>query len=148
MRQVARHCRRYPEQAGLNRAVWLLLAASLALTSVGIGWGLPDQIAWAPDELTPMDVTDGVEKGDTGGWHLKYPPLKLYLLTVVYAPFFIGEWLGTVDLSGGPAYTALFYLARAMSVAMGVATIYVVYGLLSSRRHGSWRPKACSANAG
>ena len=127
MRHVARHCRERPAEAGLNRALWLLLATSFLLSVSAIGWGLPQEIAWAPDEFLPVDVTDGVAQRFSGGWHLKYPPMQLYLLTIVYAPFFVAEWLGMVDLTADLTYMALFLLARAMSVAMAVGTVYVVY---------------------
>lgn len=124
---VTRHCRTYARDRAGNRALWLLLAASFLLIVPSIGWGLPDRIAWAPDELTPMDITDGAAKLYSGGWHLKYPPLQLYLVTFLYTPFFLAQWLGVVDLDAELTYSALFVLLRAMSVAMGVGTVYVVY---------------------
>ncbi len=140
LRHVARHCDTRADEPDANRILWLLLATSFLLSVVAIGWGLPQPITWAPDELHPIDVTDAVAQRFSGGWHLKYPPVQLYLLTTLYAPFFVAQWFGVVDLTADLTHTALFMLARLMSVAMAVGTVYVVYlcglQLYTSRRAG------------
>ena len=125
--QVRRHCRERADDAATNRVLWLLLATSFLLSVAAIDWGLPQAITWAPDEVHPIDVTEAVAKRFSNGWHLKYPPMQLYLLAIVYAPFFVDEWCGMVDLTAVGTHAALFVLARAMSVGMAVGTVYVVY---------------------
>jgi hypothetical protein len=125
--QVRRHCRERVDDASTNRLLWLLLATSFLLSVAAIDWGLPQAITWAPDEVHPIDVTEAVAKRFSNGWHLKYPPMQLYLLAIVYAPFFVAEWFGMVDLTAVGTHTALFVLARAMSVGMAVGTVHVVY---------------------
>ena len=124
---VWRHCRQHADDAAANRALWLLLVTSLLLSATAIGWGLPQPITWAPDEVHPIDVTEAVAMRFSNGWHLKYPPMQLYLLAIVYAPFFMAEWAGMADLTADSTHATLFVLARAMSVAMAVGTVYVVY---------------------
>lgn len=125
--QVRRHCRERADDAVTNRVLWLLLVTSFLLSVAAIDWGLPQAITWAPDEVHPIDVTEAVAKRFSNGWHLKYPPMQLYLLAVLYVPFFIAEWLGTVDLEAVTTHAALFVLARAMSVAMAVGTVHLIY---------------------
>ncbi|MDA1094207.1 MAG: PA14 domain-containing protein [Acidobacteria bacterium] len=127
LRQVARHCHERADEPDANRVLWGLLAISFLLSVVAIGWGLPQPITWAADELHPIDVTDAVAQRFSGGWTLKYPPMQLYLLAILYTPFFVAESLGMVDLTAVGTHTALFLLARGMSVAMAVGTVYVVY---------------------
>src|SRR5262245_21997646 len=79
-------------------ALGLLLAASLGLNAWGIGWGLPSASGWAPDELVPAAVLDGMSRGFAHGWHDKYPPLHYYLLAALYWPLLRAAGLH----AGGP----------------------------------------------
>src|SRR5260370_41198299 len=71
---------------GHRLALGLLLLLSLGLNAWAIDWGLPSPSGWAPDELLPSAVLEGMSRGFSGGWHGKYPPLHYYVLSVLYAP--------------------------------------------------------------
>lgn len=57
-----------------------LLAVSLGLNLVGIGWGLGGAWTWAPDEIRPSQVLS------PESWSDKYPPLHRQVLTAVLKP--------------------------------------------------------------
>jgi 4-amino-4-deoxy-L-arabinose transferase-like glycosyltransferase len=105
----------------------LLLAVSLALNTWGIGWGLPSAASWAPDEVLPSAVLEGMERGFSRGWHEKYPPLHYYLLALGYRPILSAE-----DLRPGqpipPAVDhRLFLVSRGLSLLMAAGTILLVH---------------------
>ncbi len=103
----------------------LLLALTLLLHAYPLWWGLP--IVWAQDELEPVDVLIGLRERFAGGWHMKYPPLQLYLMSVAYVPVFGFIGAGVLE-SGEPAvYTTLIVINRALTVAMSVGTTALAY---------------------
>ncbi|MGA2587006.1 MAG: glycosyltransferase family 39 protein [Candidatus Aminicenantales bacterium] len=108
-------------------ALHLLLALSFVLFAVGIWWGLPDYRGWAPDEIVPARVVDGLRQFFSNGWHERYPPFHFYLLSLVYAPFLLLHKLHILDLRQLSSYMILFYLGRFLSVVMGTAVVYLVY---------------------
>jgi hypothetical protein len=117
-----------PSQPGMFSIwLWAILALSLGLNLGSIWWGLPSFRGWAPDELTPAAILDGIEKGFSYGWFDRYPPLHYYLLTLVYTPMFILNRLHLVDIQSFSIYTILFYLGRLLSVLMGTATVFMAY---------------------
>lgn len=123
---LARHCR--ADATGrLGGALLGVLMLSLVVNAVGIWWGLPQLWSWAPDELIPREVLDGLARRFAGGWHSTYPPFHYYLLTAFYTPFLVWDRLGLADIWASHSYVSLFLLARSISVVMAVATVYVVY---------------------
>ena len=112
----------------------LLMSGMLA--TAAITWGLPDVRGWAPDELTPGLVIDGVAAGFSDGWHSPYPPLHFYLLAIVVFPFQAMARAGLTDLSLPHTYFVMFLLGRSLSVVLAVATVYLVY-LCGRTLHGS-----------
>jgi Dolichyl-phosphate-mannose-protein mannosyltransferase len=108
-------------------ALNLILALSFLLFLAGIWWGLPDVRGWAPDEITPSNVIDGLRAGFSRGWSGRYPPFHYYLLSIVYGPVLVLHKLHILDLRQLPNYTILFYLGRLISVLMGLAIVYFVY---------------------
>jgi hypothetical protein len=108
-------------------ALHLILALSFVLFAVGIWWGLPDYRAWAPDEVVPTRVVDGLRQLFSNGWYDQYPPFHFYLLSLVYAPFLLLHKLHFLDLRQLSSYTILFYLGRFLSVLMGTGAVYLVY---------------------
>jgi len=105
----------------------LILAMSFVLFAAGLWWGLPDYRGWAPDEITPASVVDGLRLLFSNGWYDRYPPFHFYLLSLLYAPFLLLHKLHILDLRQMSSYTILFYLGRLLTVVMGTATIYLVY---------------------
>jgi hypothetical protein len=108
-------------------ALHLILALSFVLFAVGIWWGLPNYRTWAPDEIVPTRVVDGLRQFFSNGWYDQYPPFHFYLLSLVYAPFLLLHKLHVLDLRQLSSYTILFYLGRLLSVVMGTAVVYLVY---------------------
>ena len=108
-------------------ALHLILAMSFVLFAAGLWWGLPDYRGWAPDEITPSSVVDGLRQAFSHGWHDRYPPFHFYLLSLLYAPLLLLHKLHVLDLRQLPSYAILFYLGRLLTVAMGVGTVYLVY---------------------
>jgi 4-amino-4-deoxy-L-arabinose transferase-like glycosyltransferase len=108
-------------------ALQLILAMSLVLFLAGIWWGLPDQRGWAPDELTPSIVVDGLQQHFSNGWFGRYPPFHFYLLSLVYGPFLLLHKLRVLDLRLLSNYAILFYVGRLLSVLMGTGVVYLVY---------------------
>lgn len=99
-----------------------VLALAGVLDLAGIGWGLPAQ--WAPDELTPADLLQGLAVHFVNGWHHFYPPLQFWILTALSWP--VTATTETFDI-GTSGYMTLQYIARGTSVAMGLGTLVFVY---------------------
>jgi 4-amino-4-deoxy-L-arabinose transferase-like glycosyltransferase len=97
--------------------------------SAGIWWGLPDYKGWAPDELTPGEVADFLERGFTGGWATTYPPLHYAVVAGFSTPLYAAASLGVLDRNGLQGYTQLFVAGRMLSVAMAVGVIAMIYRL-------------------
>ena len=118
---------------------WVLatsLLATWALSVSAISWGLPDGRGWAPDELIPNVVLQGLSTGFADGWSSLYPPLHFYLLAFVLLPFQIMAHMGLADLSAPETYHTMFLVQRSVSLVLGAATLYLVY-LCGRVLHGS-----------
>ena len=116
------------EQAGANRlALGLLLVLSLGLNAWAIDWGLPSPSGWAPDELLPSAVLEGMSRHFGGGWHDKYPPFHYYLLSVLYAPVLMADGLRPGAPVPPEAYHRLFLIGRGLSLLMAAGTLVLVY---------------------
>ena len=117
-----------------------ILAASLILNLAAIWWGLPGG-AWAPDELSPLQVIEAAAQRFTHGWFDRYPPFHYYMLTAVFSPLMLLEWLGRVDLTADTPYAVLTLLSRLVSLAAGLGTLLAVYACGArrfGRRAGVW----------
>jgi 4-amino-4-deoxy-L-arabinose transferase-like glycosyltransferase len=108
-------------------ALIILLLFSFCLNTCGIWWGLPSFSGWAADELIPLRVLEGMEKGFSNGWHYKYPPVHFYILAVFYSPVWLLHKLNIIDIYSLPAYTFLFYIGRFLTVFMGSALLLIIY---------------------
>jgi hypothetical protein len=104
-----------------------VLAVSVVLFIAGIWWGLPSYRGWAPDEMFPYRVLDGMRHLFSNGWYDIYPPFHYYILAILYAPFYLLQKLHLIDLDMLSWYTVLFYIARLVSVVMATATVYLIY---------------------
>ena len=106
---------------------WLLVivCASAALDVWQIGWGLPSDYGWAPDELVPSAVLAGAAQGFSRGWYEKYPPFHYALLAITYVP--VAAASRAAGLSPAQMMHALFLAGRALSVVMAAGTVLLVY---------------------
>ena len=109
----------------------LLVAA--AVRAWGIGFGLPLTLA-RPDEEAIVAVARGFFSRDLNPHFFNYPTLFIYVVGLLFVAYFkfgkaIG-WFGSEArfLRYSVAHQAPFYLiARLLSVAAGVATVWVVF---------------------
>jgi hypothetical protein len=105
----------------------LLLAASLGLDAWGIDWGLPSPAGWAPDEIVPRAVVEGMERGFSRGWHEKYPPLHYYLLALAYRPVLAAEGLRPGEPLPPATNHRLFLVGRTLSLLMAAGILALVH---------------------
>jgi len=108
-------------------AMHAILLLSFGLSIVGIWWGLPSYRGWAPDEILPSRVLEGMGQYFSNNWVDKYPPFHFYLLSLLYLPLVILQKIKLVDVSHLSTYTFLFYLGRCLSLAMAAGAVYLIY---------------------
>jgi hypothetical protein len=120
-----------PAAARPSRAeTWVLrglFAWALALFAVGIGWGLPNWIAWAGDELHPTSWHPAISPATPRGWHARYPPLHFALLYWTSWPLRLLLDHKVLSLDDYDANTLLIYFSRGVSLVMAMATLWLVY---------------------
>jgi hypothetical protein len=106
--------------------LWALLAAATVLNVVGVTWGLPSAMGWAPDEILPSTVAEGARRWFSDGWFDRYPPTHYALLACAYLPFralgALGPWAAVPAEQG-----LLFLVGRLVSVAMATGTLWCAY---------------------
>ena len=129
----------------------VILLVALALRLYGIGWGLPNQwhpYSYHPDEARLFSYMANMHpgKGDFNPDDFAYPTFHVLL---VGAFLFVLSKLGFITLvpslayyaSHPQAFAAIFLAARLVTVAMAVASVYVVYLIgqnLYNMRVGLW----------
>ncbi len=104
-------------------------------TGTAITWGVPGQ-GWAPDELIPPDFLDAFDRHFSNGWFSKYPPAHFYVCSIASAPLLVWRWLDPLAFAASPAPEFMWFTFRAVSVAMGVGAVLMVY-LCGSYLYGS-----------
>ena len=110
-----------------RRLLFGIVAFSLALNLVGIGWGLPSRYGWAVDELNPRVILSGIETRFSGDWHQPaYPPLHYYLLAATYLPVLALDLVDPMSVEG---HTWFFLFGRVLSLSMGVGIVLLLYRL-------------------
>ena len=112
---------------GANRPLFAVLSLSLGLNATAVWWGLPSRFAWAPDELQPAIILQGIDERFSGDWHQPaYPPFHYYVLAVSYLPVLA---LDIVDVDSITGRTLFYYLGRIISLGMGVGILLTIYYL-------------------
>jgi 4-amino-4-deoxy-L-arabinose transferase-like glycosyltransferase len=107
--------------------ILLVLLFSLFLNAIGIWYGLPSYQGWAPDEILPGHVQEGIAKRFAHGWHQKYPPLHYYQLALVETPFLIFAKVRGFDYDNLSFYSLLILVGRFLSLFMGAGIVFLVY---------------------
>ncbi len=111
----------------LSRSILAVMVLSLGLNATAVWWGLPSRFAWAPDELQPAIILQGIDERFSGDWHQPaYPPFHYYVLAVSYVPVLA---LDIVDVDSVAGRTLFYYLGRIISLAMGVGILLTIYCL-------------------
>ena len=137
---------------------WILTAATL-LRLFGLTWGLPASDGWDDDGVAPRNFLVGVVQTFAPGSYFTYPPLHMILLMVLTLP----GWLLALHSAHSharqdvitafiqvPYMTFFAVVARAVSIAMSVATIFMVGRMtmvIAGRRAGLAAAAACTLNA-
>lgn len=96
------------------------MALCAAIHAWPLDWGLPSEHGWAPDELTPAAVLEGLGQRFSSGWHAKYPPFHHAVLAFAYAP-----WLRAAP--DADRHHVLFRVGRIVSLLMAAGTVLLVY---------------------
>ncbi len=113
---------------------WVVILAGV-VRIVGIGWGLPSSDGWDNDGVAPRDFLAGLVETFVPGHFYTYPPVHLALLAVLTLPVTVvalvrAPSLSQADVVGEilkvPYMTANAYVARAVSLAMSLASIVLV----------------------
>lgn len=120
-----------------GRLSWVLLVAVLALALTlrlkGVAWGLPYSFVNV-DESTVLPKAFAAARGHLNPQFFYYPSLFFYLIGGVYdliAP--VWRLLGRGDFLAAGAFVVdagpYFLVGRLVSVAMGTASVYLLYRL-------------------
>ena len=117
-----------------RRALIAALLLSFCLNVYGITWGLPDARGWAPDEIFPGQVLEGMRSYFSFGWHYTYPALHFVLLAACYLPFIKLHQLGVI---GGDLNFTLFLVGRGLTVLMSLGALYFLYEC-ARRLYNEW----------
>ena len=108
-----------------------VVGVTLFANAIGSWWGLPawGWLAWAPDEVFPRQVIEGISQRFGHGWQTPYPAGHYYLLTWLFAPVLSAAKLGLMEpaIPHTATYMGLFVLARLATVLMAAMTLVVVY---------------------
>jgi len=113
----------------LPPALVLILGLSLVLNLTAVWWGLPKSGSWAPDEIFPGRIYDGMSNLFSHGWNDKYPLFHFMLLTpIVFASSLLYD-AGILRLSPTGEHTLILLLMRLVSTAMALGLVYGVFRL-------------------
>jgi Dolichyl-phosphate-mannose-protein mannosyltransferase len=103
-----------------------LLAWALVLFAVGMSWGMPSWVGWSGDELHPTSWTMAISPATPMGWHARYPPLHFAVLAGLSWPYrALVQREAAADLPAEIVH--LTYFARALSLLMALAAVYLLY---------------------
>ena len=106
--------------------VWVIII-SAGLNVTAVWWGQPSFLSWAPDEVGPSRVFDGLTVLFSRGWYDKYPPVHFYALGVVLLPFLALGHSNVMDFSQPRAIGAIVIAFRLLTVLMAAGLIFLVY---------------------
>ncbi|MDE1985979.1 MAG: glycosyltransferase family 39 protein [Alphaproteobacteria bacterium] len=125
----------------------------------GITWGLPASDGWDDDGIAPRNFLVGLVETYAGGSFFTYPPLHMIVLTILTAPGWITALFRAhsfaqrdviAEIIQVPFMTFFAVVARLVSAAMSVGTIYLVGKMaetVGGRRAGLFAAAACALNA-
>ncbi len=106
--------------------VLAIVGFGMAMSAAHIGYSLPALESFSPDELNPMDTLAGSRDGFRF-WNLRWPPLHAYLMAGVLQPFEWARAAFALPLTDATVHSAMFLVARGLSVAMLGLTILLAF---------------------
>jgi hypothetical protein len=133
--------------ASRSPLAWVL-AGTLVLHAIGIGWGLPASDGWDNDGIAPRDFLAGLVETVSPGKFFQYPPVHLALLALLTAPVTMlalvrAPSLAPTDVVAEmikvPTMTSVAVAARVVSLAMSLGIAWSVARIaeeLRGRRAG------------
>jgi hypothetical protein len=108
-----------------------IVAGGLFLNAIGSWWGLPawGWLGWAPDEVVPLGVIEGLDMWFSSGWQQPYPAGHYYILAWLFSPILIAARSGLLEppIPHTMTYLALFVLARVATVLMAALLLLLVH---------------------
>ena len=137
---------------------WILCGAAL-LRLAGLFWGLPASDGWDDDGVAPRNFLVGIAQTYTPGSYFTYPPFHMLLLAVPTAPGWLAALFNAPALAPQaviaemiqvPYMTYFAVVARLVSIAMSLGTIYLVARMtetVAGRRAGLFAGGALALNA-
>ena len=137
---------------------WILCAAAV-FRLAGLWWGLPASDGWDDDGISPRNFLVGLAKTYSGGSYFTYPPLQMIFLAILTCPGWISALFNAHSLTQHdviaeiiqvPYMTFFAVVARLVSAAMSVGTIYLIGKMtetIAGRRAGLFAAGACALNA-
>jgi hypothetical protein len=136
--RIARKARRLkipaPQQS-ISYALPVILGIALALRLWGIGFGLPHTLA-RPDEDAVFVIALRFFGRTLNPGFFHWPSLFMYVVALMFVVYFnVGRWAGWFGyessfIAKAPLFPApLFLIARTVSAAAGVATVWTVHRL-------------------
>ncbi len=140
-------------------SLFWILGIALVLRLAGLWWGLPASHGWDDDGIAPRDFLVGLVLTYSPGSYFAHPPLHMILLAILTAP----GWLialfhahpltprGVIsEIIQVPYMTFFAFMARLMSVAMSLGTIFLIGKIaetIGGKRAGWFAAAACALNA-
>lgn len=130
MRALITSLRRYV--ADLDRVERTVLVVIFLLHGAALFWGLPSSDAWDNDGVAPRDVLPGLVDTVTPGRHYTYPPLQLFIVTLLTLPASIFALARSASLSQADVVqsfldvrvmTAFALVARALSLVCSLGIV-------------------------
>lgn len=147
-----------PGRTAIHSPLVWIVAGTLVLHLVGVGWGLPASDGWDDDGIAPRDFLVGAYMTYRAGHYFTYPPLHLVFLTVITLPATLLGLARTASLAPGdvvaeltrvPYMTTFAIAARLVTEGMAAGIVCVVAFIgeeLWGRRAGLWAAATASLN--
>ncbi len=128
-----------------DRPMVTVVAAAGVLAGAGIWWAWPT-VPWAPDELWPSTVMEGVSRHFTGGWFDLYPPGHFYILAVAYVPTLVLHAVDLLPIDRDGLDAALQLISRGVSWSMALGILVLVARLAEhlGGRAQAWPAAVCA----
>lgn len=103
----------------------LAIGGAALLFGAGVTWGLPGG-KWAPDELWPGTILQGLTQHFSHGWYDIYPPFHYQLLSAVTGPVLLADAVGALALTPEGMDDLLWLMNRSVSLAMAIGLLVLM----------------------